>query len=162
AHQSSPFHRVEIWSTTHFEPSWLWRTGLVIQLGHHGLQCMSRPNDNPLPTASSFPSDDVLVQDDNYDTFTSTFDHGARPPHRTVDGAKVVVVLHSNGVHHCLFHTCQCPNSKPERQQFLAYGLYPASLKDVRTVATFSLLDDHHMSTVECHTSTYAFYNRLC
>ncbi|KAH6867493.1 hypothetical protein BKA70DRAFT_1380025 [Coprinopsis sp. MPI-PUGE-AT-0042] len=138
-HQSSPFHRVEIWSTTHFEPSWLWRTDVA-----------------------SSSTDDVLVQDDNYDTFTSTFDHGARPPHRTVEGAKVVVVLHSNGVHHCLFHTCQCPNSKPERQQFLAYGLYPASLKDVRTVATFSLLDDHHMSTVECHTSTYAFYNRLC
>ncbi|KAH6867327.1 hypothetical protein BKA70DRAFT_1071514, partial [Coprinopsis sp. MPI-PUGE-AT-0042] len=38
-HSSLPFHRVEIWRDTHFEPSWLWKTGLVVHLGHRGQPC---------------------------------------------------------------------------------------------------------------------------
>ncbi|EGN95918.1 hypothetical protein SERLA73DRAFT_27800, partial [Serpula lacrymans var. lacrymans S7.3] len=36
AHQRLPFHRVEQWVGTHFEPSWLYKAGLVIHLGYTG------------------------------------------------------------------------------------------------------------------------------
>ena len=38
-HQSLPFHRVESWTGTHFEDSWLLHTGLVMNLGHNGNPC---------------------------------------------------------------------------------------------------------------------------
>ncbi|KAH6897562.1 hypothetical protein BKA70DRAFT_1231504 [Coprinopsis sp. MPI-PUGE-AT-0042] len=118
-HSSLPFHRVEIWRDTHFEPSWLWKTGLVVHLGHHGQPC---PTSEPLD--------------------------GSDPDHP----------FHDNDPGE--FHWEVAEDDFTTR--LLASGLYPASLKDIRTVATFPLLDDHHMSTVECHTSTYSFYNCLC
>lgn len=39
AHTFLPFHRVEAWKGTHFEPAWLWQNGLVIHLGHNGDKC---------------------------------------------------------------------------------------------------------------------------
>ncbi|KAH6888206.1 hypothetical protein BKA70DRAFT_1443191 [Coprinopsis sp. MPI-PUGE-AT-0042] len=163
-HRSLPFHRVEIWQHTHFEPSWLWKTGLVVHLGHRG---------EPCPTPTSLDTSDAehpfcAVDPAEFewevaeDHFTTDFSHGARPPSRSMNGGKVLIVLHTNGVHHTIFRLCSCPGAHAEFRQLLAHGLYPASLKNVRTVATFPLLDDHHMSTVECHTSTYSFYNRLC
>ena len=151
-HRTIPFHRVEEWKGTHFESAWLWQTGLVLHLGHFG---------DPCPTSGP-PINPDLAWQAGEDPLTAAFSGGARPARRVVDGHKVVVVLHTNGVHHCLVRPCCCPNAGDDKAQFLAAQLYPASLKDIRTVATFALLDDHHMSVLECHCSTYAFYNRLC
>jgi CxC2 like cysteine cluster associated with KDZ transposases len=154
-HSRLPYHRVEVWSDTHFAASWLWKAGLTVNLGHAGLPC---------PSVVSAADDETAknLWEDGEDDFTAAFSHNARPPTHTIGSSKVVTVLHTNGVHHCLFNLCDCRGSQTPVNQFLAVGLYPASLKDVRTAATFSLLDDHHMSIIECHASSYAFYNRLC
>ncbi|KAF8966829.1 hypothetical protein BDZ97DRAFT_1589062, partial [Flammula alnicola] len=39
SHEDHPFHRIEIWSGTHFSPGWLWQTGMAIHLGHRGNHC---------------------------------------------------------------------------------------------------------------------------
>ena len=39
-----PFHRIERWTGTFFEPSWLWKVGLVIRLGHNGDRCPDATN----------------------------------------------------------------------------------------------------------------------
>lgn len=39
AHAYLPFHRVEAWKGSHFEPAWLWQNSVVIHLGHNGDKC---------------------------------------------------------------------------------------------------------------------------
>jgi CxC2 like cysteine cluster associated with KDZ transposases len=45
--------------------------------------------------------------------------------------------------------------------QLLRRGFYPSTFKGVRTVFTFSLLDDYLLDTLECHTSTHHYYQKL-
>ncbi|EFI28001.1 hypothetical protein CC1G_14493 [Coprinopsis cinerea okayama7 len=89
------------------------------------------------------------------------FSFGAKPHGRQIVDDRVVIVMHTNGVHHVLFHVCGCPGHSSETRQFLDMRLYPASVKTVRTVATFELLDDYHMNQVECHSSTYHYFAKL-
>ena len=39
SHCRDPFHQIEQWPSTFYELSWLWKVGLVIQLGHSGDRC---------------------------------------------------------------------------------------------------------------------------
>ena len=51
-HLRHPFHRIEQWTGKYFAPSWLWKVGLSIDLGHQGLPCpwylhdAGQPSDN--------------------------------------------------------------------------------------------------------------------
>ncbi|KAG2002277.1 hypothetical protein CC2G_004478 [Coprinopsis cinerea AmutBmut pab1-1] len=72
------------------------------------------------------------------------FSFGAKPNGRQVGDDRVVIVMHTNGIHH-----------------FLRMKLYPASVRTVRSVATFALLDDYHMNQVECYSSTYNYFAKL-
>lgn len=38
-HRSLPYHRVEHWTGTFFEPAWLCQASVVIHLGHGGSPC---------------------------------------------------------------------------------------------------------------------------
>src|SRR5271168_634786 len=38
-HYLHPLHRVDHWTGTVFEPSWLWKVGICLDLGHGGAQC---------------------------------------------------------------------------------------------------------------------------
>jgi CxC2 like cysteine cluster associated with KDZ transposases len=87
--------------------------------------------------------------------------YGARPDGRSVDGARVLVVVHTNGIHHALCEFCQCEGCPDEDVQLLRMGLYPASHKEVRTVFTFAVLDLHLLENLECYTSSMHFYSKL-
>jgi hypothetical protein len=40
-HASHPFHRIDHWTGSYFEPAWLFQVGLILHLGHHGQPCSS-------------------------------------------------------------------------------------------------------------------------
>ncbi|EAU81166.2 hypothetical protein CC1G_10453 [Coprinopsis cinerea okayama7 len=168
-HRDLPFHRVERWDETHWNPAWLWQIGVVIPLGHGGAPC---------PTPQGFfqegdeGDDEEYWTDEEIDPEDNTgegepwldedkFSFAAKPNGRRIGDDRVVIVMHTNGVHHVLFHVCGCPDHPSETRQFLDMRLYPASVKTVRSVATFDLLDDYHMNQVECHTSTYHYFAKL-
>ncbi|KAG2019723.1 hypothetical protein CC2G_005137 [Coprinopsis cinerea AmutBmut pab1-1] len=159
-HFSHPLHRVEELKKGYFSPSWLWRSGVYVNL------CAERhctPTGRP---DSSGLLDDEKLNDGDDDIQTDwnvndDFSFGAKPPKRHVYGMKVLVVVHTNGVHHVPFHTCECLDAPDPEFQLLKMGFYPASSKDVRTVFTFSMLDEYVLETLECFTSTHHYYSKL-
>ena len=87
--------------------------------------------------------------------------NGAKPDGRTIDGDRVLVVVHTNGIHHLPCAFCQCEDRVAEDLQLLRMGLYPASHREVRTVFTFTLLDHHLLENLECYTSSMHFYSKI-
>ncbi|TEB21105.1 hypothetical protein FA13DRAFT_1757652 [Coprinellus micaceus] len=108
---------VERWTGTHWEPTWLWRLGVSVQL--------------------------------------------ASPEGRRLNGSPVLVVVHTNGVHHLPFVKCNCMGSDEFHIQLLRAGFYPATSSETRTVFTFELLDLYHIETLACHTAANSFYGKL-
>jgi CxC2 like cysteine cluster associated with KDZ transposases len=87
--------------------------------------------------------------------------YGAKPEGRFLNGARVLVVVHTNGIHHIPCHFCACDGHPNEDVQLIRMGFYPASHKEVRTVFTFALLDQHLLENLECYTSSMHFYSKL-
>jgi CxC2 like cysteine cluster associated with KDZ transposases len=151
AHARDPFHRVEIWNSTHFTPSWLWRTGLSLSLCPRG--ACSALHTTPAYVSGIPDADD------------STF--GAQPGFRMNEDMRTLVVVHTNGIHHILVNFCSCsaaPTSEeptPDDIQLLRVGLYPASHLDIRTAFTFAVLDDYLLDNLECYTSAFHFFSKL-
>ncbi|KAH6906278.1 hypothetical protein BKA70DRAFT_1497792 [Coprinopsis sp. MPI-PUGE-AT-0042] len=154
-HISNPFHRAEVWNKHHFSPTWMWKAGIYVNLCHTR-SCVPRSQPgNPEANLEENRGSQAWVDNDD-------FTHGASPKSRYLDGRKVLVVVHLNGVHHLPFHFCQCNNAKPHDLQLIEHGFYPSTFKDVRTVFTHALLDDYLLDVLECHTSTHHYYSKLC
>ncbi|EAU81208.2 hypothetical protein CC1G_09452 [Coprinopsis cinerea okayama7 len=153
AHDRTPFHRVAKKEGPFFSPSWLWNCGVSVNL---------------CPTRTCEPNDMITYDDPDtgeaassewteYDDFT----FGAKPEKRTVHGMRVLVVVHTNGVHHLPFHFCHCLDAVDHEYQLLRHGFYPSTAKETRTVFTFELLDEYLLDSLETFTSTHHFYSKL-
>jgi hypothetical protein len=70
-------------------------------------------------------------------------------------------VLHLNGIHDVAIEFCACKNKIPEYTQLLRRGLYPSTSTDVRTCATFTLLEQLHILSLVTKGSTYDFYRAI-
>ncbi|KAF5325617.1 hypothetical protein D9611_000333 [Ephemerocybe angulata] len=152
AHHSHPFHRIERWRGSSFEPSWLWSTGVVIHLGHNGAACPSQsPTDhrgNAVPLPYTPPDEDVT--------------YGASPPgSRTLNGNPIIIIVHINGIHHLPISECKCVGADPFAFQLLRAGLYPSTEERPRSVFTFQLLDYYLTEILESRTPTHSFYAKL-
>ena len=148
AHERTPLHRIEAWTGSHFEPSWLWPLGVGVYLGHGGDVC---PEQTPLSRPSEIPPMPAL--DD--------ISYGAKPKGRKREGHTVCVVVHVNGVHHLPFVRCMCSNAEPFDIQLLRAGFYPSTETDPRTVFSVQLLNLYLAETLECRTATNNFYLKL-
>ncbi|TEB32063.1 hypothetical protein FA13DRAFT_1628436, partial [Coprinellus micaceus] len=148
AHVHTPLHRVEAWTGSHFEPSWLWPLGIGIYLGHGGDLC---PQQTPLSRPSDPPAMPAL--DDH--------SYGAKPKGRKLEGHSVCVVVHTNGVHHLPFVRCKCSDAEPFDIQLIRAGFYPSTEKEPRTVFSVPLLNLYLVETLECRTATNNFYSKL-
>jgi len=87
--------------------------------------------------------------------------YGASPGRRKLQDCPVMVVVHTNGVHHLPFMPCKCSGCEPLDIQLLRAGFYPSTQDAPRTVFTFQLLDLYMVETLECHTATNSFYSKL-
>ncbi|KAH6908105.1 hypothetical protein BKA70DRAFT_1372112 [Coprinopsis sp. MPI-PUGE-AT-0042] len=159
-HFAVPFHRVEVYHPKkYFQASWLWKVGVYVKVG----SCSGKDS----CTSSSSTSDDTfgsnMPDSGNAANWTDhdDFSFGAKPAGRYHNAMKVLTVVHTNGVHHLPFRFCRCSDTFPEDAQLLHAGFYPSTYTDVRTVFTFSLLNDYNLSTLECFTSTHHFYAKL-
>jgi hypothetical protein len=191
-HRFLPFHRLEHWGGTYFEPAWTCQVGVEIHLGHRGNPCPSRNwSRNANPTGPAAPSaaaaDFNVAAADNFnnaaaDNFEDHVDRdhsddGADDDVDWVDenddddssdyglpklkGEDVCVVVDKSGVHRLRVRPCICPGHSPLDLQYLDMGLFPASLRRIRTAFTFALLDDFRMDNLECKTAGLNYYNKL-
>jgi hypothetical protein len=157
-HMRNPLHRIEEWTGKYFIASWLWKVGICLDLGHYGRACPSY-NDN-----SDFPQEHLSsLPDDEEDLEDYEWVNQAKPTlsHLNIPGSKVMVVVHTNGIHYLPVRICRCASCPTEDIQMMRMGYYPSTYKSIQTMFTFQLLDDYLLENLECQTSGHHYYQKL-
>ena len=83
---------------------------------------------------------------------------------KPVYGPRDFMVLHTNGIHPVTVLFCECDNMRhagTHVQQLLRRELYPATITDATTCATFRLLETFHLLTLQSKVTAYDFYLTL-
>ncbi|KAG2021211.1 hypothetical protein CC2G_006466 [Coprinopsis cinerea AmutBmut pab1-1] len=146
-----------MWTGEFYEPSWLWKLGVSIFLGHRGRPCPLLPHVPPI----IHPNEQYLASAksdwNNYNDFT----FGSSPQHGKDGYGQETVVVHVNGVHRLVIQPCVCPGGPPLDEQCLMAGLYPTTFKSVETVFTFEVLHDYSLAVLECCTSAGEYFSKL-
>ena len=112
--------------------------------------------------------EDMDADDDNWEDEDSRPARGdvprflPRPPPSDGAGNKFLTVVHTNGFHALPVVWCECQDHPKDRDlQLLEQHLYPASYDRIKTVFTFTCLDDHRFEYLECKSSHYQYHNKL-
>ncbi|KAF8426143.1 hypothetical protein L210DRAFT_3615035 [Boletus edulis BED1] len=79
-----------------------------------------------------------------------------KPPH-----SDDFVIVHGNGIHSVTLRLCGCETAATPTQQLLRYPLFPASTDKPRTAATFSVLEEYHLLSLESKVSAHHYYTSL-
>lgn len=80
---------------------------------------------------------------------------------KTIYAKNVLVIVHSNGVHHLLVQWCRCPGHIPDDIQALNLHFFPASFKQVKILFTFEGLDSFLAENQECKSLAWHYYQKL-
>lgn len=86
------------------------------------------------------------------------------PCSHSVPGPAEFMVMHTNGLHPINILFCQCDQvSKAGNhiQQLLRFELYPATLSDPTTCATFRMMETFHLLTLQSKMTAYDYYISL-
>lgn len=151
SHSHNPFHRIAKWNGHFFQPSWLWRVGIIICLGHGGSICPSYGS-TYMEMQERCVTFNGILDDDGFNPVDPSF--GATPSVTQIGSGKVVTFAHTNSFHHLPVYPCTCPSAPALEEQFLAMDFYPASATDISTVFTLGLLRHFHLMRVDSHLST--------
>ena len=71
------------------------------------------------------------------------------------------VVIDTNSIHLVSLDFCNCEQATSHFQQLLHFGWFPATSSRPRTAATFRILEQFHLLSLESKISTYKYYNGL-
>lgn len=158
-HDRNPFHRIEEWTGQYFTPSWLWRVGLSIDLGHRGLSCPWYQQNLDTEMVSIEALDSELMDEEDAEDY-NWVDPG-KPTSTNIVGSTIMIIVHTNGIHYLPVRTCRCPNAQPEDIQMMEMSFYPSTYKNTKTMFTFQLLDDYLLDNLECQTSSHHYFQKL-
>ncbi|KAF8153587.1 hypothetical protein K438DRAFT_1622801, partial [Mycena galopus ATCC 62051] len=70
-------------------------------------------------------------------------------------------IVDSNGIHEVALDFCSCGRAEDHDVQLLRNRLYPATTTSPATAATFGVLREFHLLSLEAKSSAYHFYNKL-
>jgi hypothetical protein len=70
-------------------------------------------------------------------------------------------VIDVNGIHEVAIDYCGCQMVETRPAQLLRFRLYPATVIDPKTAATFQVLESFHLTTLISKISTFDFYTTL-
>ena len=189
SHRLQPFHRVQSWSGSFFQPAWLYQAGLKLYFGHGGARCPAAPIDHlfdsrvPDADAGDLLEGDLFYGGSSFaamggdhmdptskfteEDFSSTADFQASdtdPCWKTrhnVNGEPFLIVIDQTGMHLLPAIWCQCGHQASEDLQALDLCLFPASSVSNRTMFTFDCLDDFLADNQECNTTAYQYCEKL-
>ncbi|KAG1823160.1 hypothetical protein DFJ58DRAFT_720087 [Suillus subalutaceus] len=71
------------------------------------------------------------------------------------------IIIDSHGVHEVSLDFCDCTLATTHVQQLLRMSLFPSTTADPKTAATFHLLEEFHLLSLESKVSAYEFYYAL-
>jgi len=80
-------------------------------------------------------------------------------PHRAFNDE--FVVIDSHGIHCVALDFCNCSTAKSHSQQLLRASWFPSTSDNPRTAATFRVLQQYHLLSLESKVSAYGFYHSL-
>ena len=130
-HENDPFHRVEVWNGDTYLRATPEDLGSKLFLGHGGLRCLRNVGELGDDDDMGRQSDNLLIVD--------------------ILGIKTYTVFY-----------CVCNDPiTPKPTQLLQNGLYPATMNFPRTVFTLRVLRDFHEQTLQCYTTSQAYYAKL-
>jgi hypothetical protein len=161
-----PFHRVEQWTGTHFESAWLFQAGVEIHLGHNGRPCPLKAGVDDAGSGVGVFGNDNLDDEEDWDEedWSDEVDEDIEDISYglpKLPGPNSCVVVDKSGVHRIRIHPCTCSGCPPLDLQYLDMGLFPATLRRIKTAFTFKVLDDFRVDNLECKTSALKYYSKL-
>ncbi|KDR74655.1 hypothetical protein GALMADRAFT_27784, partial [Galerina marginata CBS 339.88] len=159
-HQFLPFHRIKCWNGRHFRAAGLWETGVKLYLGHNGLPCAGGSEEERRPTEGYPPGPPPARNiDDSAEAEPEQF---FRAPAYDTNGNRFINIVDTSGIHQLPVVECTCQSSTDAIDiQYLKLGLFPASFQTPKTVFTLNVLNDFRLSSLECKTSGYQYYQKL-
>ncbi|KAG1725657.1 hypothetical protein EDB19DRAFT_1897750 [Suillus lakei] len=80
-------------------------------------------------------------------------------PHRAFDND--FVIIDSTGIHEVGLDFCACGTMQTHVKQLLRSRLFPATVTDPKTAATFGVLEQYHLLSFESKASAFEFYQAL-
>ena len=105
------------------------------------------------------PKDDFINEIDTLNTFP---DFIPQPRRDDGSGNHFVTIVDMSGVHYLPVVPCDCQGAPDEYEQYLKCNLFPSSFQQICTAFTLEVLKDFHMLNLECKTSAYQYYSKLC
>jgi len=172
-HASNPFHRIDHWTGSFFEPAWLFQVGFILHLSHGGEPCPSYLNSSLLEIfahdmeAYEDVIEDVTEGDESSNIikelkrFTSLYALGSTI-FSTPINCQELTVIDVSSIHHMWVRWCNCPNAQQHQEShLLQMGLFPVSYKNIKSTFTFRVLNDAQISNLECKSSAYQYYQKL-
>jgi hypothetical protein len=96
--------------------------------------------------------------------FEPLLDHFTKSSHRTrtaKSGNPLLTAVHQSGIFAMEVLYCICPNAVETHEQLFNAGLFPSSFKQIKTVFTFTVLDDFLADNLECKTTAQQYYSKL-
>jgi len=76
-------------------------------------------------------------------------------------GNPMITVADRNGVFDMEVVFCVCSDKDNKDEELLRSGLFPATFKSIKTLFTFSVLDDFLKDNLECKTTAQQYYSKL-
>ncbi|KAF8814361.1 hypothetical protein BYT27DRAFT_7219865 [Phlegmacium glaucopus] len=86
---------------------------------------------------------------------------GSNCPHPDNAFNNDFTIIDSDGIHEVSLDYCSCPQSPPKPVQLLRARLFPSTVIDPRTAATFRVLETFQMLTFTSKVSGYEYYRSL-
>ncbi|EJD34826.1 hypothetical protein AURDEDRAFT_75824 [Auricularia subglabra TFB-10046 SS5] len=87
---------------------------------------------------------------------------GARCPNATTqECTKLMVIVHTNGVHRLNVVFCACASCAQKPYQMLQSSLYPATWTSPATAFTFQLMEHYHLDSLQSRKPAYDYWALL-
>ncbi|KZV59636.1 hypothetical protein PENSPDRAFT_566187, partial [Peniophora sp. CONT] len=163
SHIDLPFHRVYWWTGRNYRRTWLREAGVAIYLcprARHGEPCPR--NVSGYQAEIDARRGDARVPPDRTAPGTAPKARGhAAIPDYDLHGFPVLVLVHDNGVHGIGVNFCRCDDHRPEYEQLLVNGLFPASTHSPATAYCVDSLEKALIENVECRTTTESYWKKV-
>jgi CxC2 like cysteine cluster associated with KDZ transposases len=191
SHLSHSFHKIECWVDEFYQNSWLIETSLTLHFGHGGKPYPSYSQSSQFDNLHDIPFGppdipaEVDIPDElDLDSMLEAYMDGQDGDGAAVDGMddimfldsheqarwkndhkkygnNILVIIHSNGVHHLPVQWCRCPRHVLDDVQALDLQFFPALFGMVQTLLTFHCLNSFLAENQECKTLAWHYYQKL-
>ena len=117
--------------------------------------------DPPDPTNDEDDPDDPVWEDVPMVSETESVPLKTPTPTMDEHDLHFVLLVDSSGLTSLPVIWCACDSSEQRDLLLLDIQMWPASYENIKTVFTFSCLDDYRLSNLECKMSAYQYYQKL-